>query len=132
MQTTGPRIYNEISEQERLQKVQNKKKQALNKARRQRRNRILVIFGLLIGFLIVQISMTNFRTSQINADVKQSKLELEKAEVQNKELKSNVKLLNDDTYVGKLIRYKYYYTKPGEQVYNLPDSSADMSQTNGK
>lgn len=103
-----------------------------NKVRKQRRNRILILFGLLIGFLAIQIATTNFRTSSINADVQKSKTALKKADAQHQELKANVKLLNDDTYVGKLIRYKYFYTKPGEQVYNLPDNSVDMSQTNGQ
>ncbi len=42
----------------------------------------------------------------------------------NASLKLRVKQLNDDEYLEKLIREKYYYSRDNEMIYNLPDDKA--------
>ena len=42
---------------------------------------------------------------------------------ENAQLKDKVKQMNDENYLEKLIRAKYFYTKKGETVYNLPNDA---------
>lgn len=49
---------------------------------------------------------------------------LDKVKKDNSSLKLRVKQLNDDEYLEKLIREKYYYSRDNETIYNLPDDKA--------
>lgn len=53
-----------------------------------------------------------------------SSKKLDKVKKDNASLKLRVKQLNDDEYLEKLIREKYYYSRDNEMIYNLPDDKA--------
>lgn len=43
----------------------------------------------------------------------------------NRRLKIKRNNLKDPDYLAKYIRYKFYYSKKGEQIYNIPEDSKD-------
>ncbi|CAI2635232.1 hypothetical protein AKUA1404_03320 [Apilactobacillus kunkeei] len=97
---------------------------------RKKRGIILVSFFLVvILMLLAQIFITKSKISNVSEQQVQTKKELKKSKVDNKKLKQNIKQLHDKDYIQKVIREKYYYTKPGETVYSLPgDVSKDVTQ----
>lgn len=127
METQGPRIFNQITEAERVALYKKKKMKEQRQRYQKRRKWLVILFGVVIALLTFQIVSSNIHTFGIKNDLKSSQAQLEKAKASNTKLKGEVKLLNDDTYIGKLIRYKYFYSKPGEQVYNLPDDKLEVN-----
>ncbi|MBM7618066.1 cell division protein DivIC [Weissella uvarum] len=47
---------------------------------------------------------------------------LDSAKATNKQLKQTRRDVKDDTYLSKLARDRYLYSKKGEVVFNLPDN----------
>ncbi len=79
--------------------------------------------------LVAQIFITKSKISNVSEQQVQTKKDLKKSKVDNQKLKQNIKQLHDKDYIQKVIREKYYYTKPGETVYSLPgDVSKDVTQ----
>ncbi|GKQ42286.1 hypothetical protein RD055328_02090 [Companilactobacillus sp. RD055328] len=79
----------------------------------------LVLVILFFGFQIIRSKISDAQT-QKSIVTSQQKLKKEKST--NKELKLKAKQLQDQDYIEKVIRSKYYYSKEGEQVYALPGS----------
>lgn len=128
----GPRIFNQTTEAEQVEILKKKAARRVKEVHRVRRNRIIAIFGAVFAVLIFQIVSVSYKTSSINNQVSASKVKYEKADEINKNLKGQVEQLKDETYVGKLIRYKYYYSKPGEKIYNLPTQEFELSNNSSK
>lgn len=86
--------------------------------------RRLIFIGALFAIVILvmgsQILLSQRAYSQTNQEVvvKQKKLKQQKATEKNLNVQLNQ--LQDKNYLEKYVRDKYMYTKPGEQVYNLP------------
>ncbi|KRK65004.1 hypothetical protein FC72_GL001631 [Companilactobacillus tucceti DSM 20183] len=95
----------------------------VKKIHKRRLTAIGVIFALVIcvlGFQIINAHQAYSRTVD-NIAVSQKKLEKQRATKSS--LKVEKAQLSDKSYLEKYIREKYMYSKPGEQVYNLPDSA---------
>ncbi|WP_105957335.1 septum formation initiator family protein [Apilactobacillus quenuiae] len=97
---------------------------------RKKRALILVsIFLVVILVLIYQIIATKNESSSVENKANNMQVVLQNNKENNKKLKQNVKQLYNNDYLEKLIRQKYYYSKPGETVYGLPgDVSKDVIQ----
>ncbi|WP_125567098.1 FtsB family cell division protein [Companilactobacillus insicii] len=80
---------------------------------------LFAIVLLILGSQIVSAHMTYTSTAQ-KIEVNQKKLSKQKAT--QSDLKVEINQLKDKNYLEKYIREKYMYSKPGELVYNLPDS----------
>ncbi|WP_319467332.1 septum formation initiator family protein [uncultured Trichococcus sp.] len=52
-----------------------------------------------------------------------AKTEKKQAEDENTQLAYEVKLLQDDEYIAKLARGKYYLSKDGEIIFSLPEDN---------
>ena len=52
-----------------------------------------------------------------------AKTEKKQAEDENTQLTYEVKLLQDDEYIAKLARGKYYLSKDGEIIFSLPEDN---------
>lgn len=52
-----------------------------------------------------------------------AKTEKKQAEDENTQLTYQVKLLQDDEYIAKLARGKYYLSKDGEIIFSLPEDN---------
>ncbi|NRN72282.1 Cell division protein FtsL [Lactobacillus helveticus] len=115
----GPRIYNSLSPEAQREQLQRKQAKIEKKTHRIRLNRIVAIFAIIFVVLGVQIAIKVSQTARINNQVKAEKENLTKVKKTANNLKTKRQNLNDPNYVAKLIRYKFYYSKSNENVYNV-------------
>ncbi|MGO3732432.1 MAG: FtsB family cell division protein [Vagococcus sp.] len=98
-----------------------------------RRRRLAIMFAVaFVVFSIIGINL--FRNGQHLVVLQKNREEVVSENKQvaktKKDLEREVNLLNDDEYVEKMARSKYFYSKEGEQVYSIPDLSGS-TQTSG-
>ncbi|WP_125608283.1 FtsB family cell division protein [Lapidilactobacillus bayanensis] len=97
------------------------------------RRRLWVLLVILLVVLI-GLGLQIFRTNQINSGIKQQvqteKKQLSKTKAKNDNFKIQVKQLNNKTYIEKLIRYKYDYSKKGELIFTLPETNSSINAKN--
>ncbi len=122
----GPRLYNALSDEERIARLLKKQQRKNKEVHRVRRNRILASFLVVLLILGGQLSFELMQTQHIRQQVSVNKKQLKKTSVKNKRLNDEVQDLKDPDYLAKLIRYKYYETKPGETIYILPGKVDDQ------
>ncbi|KRN61239.1 septum formation initiator family protein [Pediococcus inopinatus] len=90
---------------------------------------IMGIFIVFVGIFSFQLIHTHYQRSAVDQQIQTSKKSYASAKSQNETLNTQVKQLNNDNYLQKLLREKYYYSKAGEIIYSLPsDHSSDVSQ----
>ena len=121
----GPRLYNALSDEERLARLRRKAARNEKEVHRVRRNRIVACFAIAILIFGLQLIMVHVQTGRINSQIQTNKTELNQVNKTNKKLKAQVADLKDPDYVAKVIRYKFYYSKSGESIYTLPDKEED-------
>ncbi len=110
-------------------KIKRSRHQEILRSRKKRGIILVSFFLVVILMLVAQIFITKSKISNVSEQQVQTKKELKKSKVDNQKLKQNIKQLHDKDYIQKVIREKYYYTKPGETVYSLPgDVSKDVTQ----
>lgn len=91
-----------------------------------RKHRFYAIIGffavifLVLGFQIIQ---TKYNLGKVNNQIEANQETLQKTKAKNKKLDKQVELLHDNNYLQKILRQKYYYSKSGETIYSLSDSS---------
>lgn len=115
----GPHIYNSLSPEAQREQLRRKQAKIEKKTHRIRLNRIVAIFAIIFVVLGVQIAIKVSQTARINNQVKAEKENLTKVKKTVNNLKTKRQNLNDPNYVAKLIRYKFYYSKSNENVYNV-------------
>ncbi|GFO98601.1 FtsB family cell division protein [Lactobacillus helveticus] len=115
----GPHIYNSLSPEAQREQLRRKQAKIEKKTHRIRLNRIVAIFAIIFVVLGVQIAIRVSQTARINNQVKAEKENLTKVEKTANNLKTKRQNLNDPNYVAKLIRYKFYYSKSNENIYNV-------------
>ncbi|AZA19322.1 MAG: septum formation initiator family protein [Lactobacillus helveticus] len=115
----GPHIYNSLSPEAQREQLRRKQAKIEKKTHRIRLNRIVAIFAIIFVVLGVQIAIKGSQTARINNQVKAEKENLTKVKKTANNLKTKRQNLNDPNYVAKLIRYKFYYSKSNENVYNV-------------
>ena len=121
----GPRIYNALSDEERIARLQRKANKKVKEVHRVRRNRILAIFAVVFLIFGIQLIMVHVQTNKINAQDVTTNKQLTKLKKSNKNLEDQATNLRDPDYLSKMIRYKFYYSKPGETIYNIPETAGD-------
>jgi len=88
------------------------------------RRRILMI-GIIFAIIVVVFGVQIFNAHRTYANtveqIEVSNQKLAKQKSTKTDLKLEVSQLHNTNYLEKYIREKYMYSKPGEQVYNLPD-----------
>lgn len=103
--------------------------QEILRSRKKRAIILLSFFLIVILFMSFKIVSTKLQAQKVANDQVRTHQQLKSTQVDNKKLKQNIKQLHDNDYIQKVIREKYYYTKPGETVYSLPgDISKDVTQ----
>ncbi len=93
----------------------------VKKVHRRRMVMIGIVFALILVVFGVQIFNAHRTYANTMEQIEVSKQKLEKQKSTQRDLKLEVNQLHDTNYVEKYIREKYMYSKPGEQIYNLPD-----------
>ena len=90
---------------------------------RVRLNRIIAVFAIIFVVLGVQIAIKISQTGRINNQVEAEKQTLAQVKVKDRELTTKRQDLKDPNYVAKLIRYKFYYSKNNEKIYNVHEGN---------
>lgn len=91
------------------------------KVHRRRMAMIGIVFAIILVVFGVQIFNAHRTYANTVEQIEVSKQKLSKQKSTQRDLKLEVSQLNDTNYLEKYIREKYMYSKPGEQIYNLPD-----------
>ena len=121
----GPRIYNGPSDREIMTQMHRRETKRVKEIHRRRRTWLFLGFLALLLVLGMQFMKTESKTQQLRQQVSASKAKLTQVNKTNKKLKGQAKDLKDPDYVAKWIRYKFYYSKKGETIYNVPESQDD-------
>ncbi|AYJ44538.1 septum formation initiator family protein [Enterococcus casseliflavus] len=106
------------------------------KERRQvvfRRRRLVAFFvAALAIFTIVGIQMFNdqMRLQKLKEYKAETVAEQKEAEQKVASLERDVALLQDDEYVAKLARSRFFYSKDGEKIYPVLPDGTDSQNTN--
>lgn len=93
----------------------------VKKVHRRRMAMIGIIFAIILVVFGVQIFNAHRTYANTMEQIEVSKQKLDKQKSTQRDLKLEVAQLHDTNYLEKYIREKYMYSKPGEQIYNLPD-----------
>ena len=97
-----------------------------NKAKKVRLFRRLSIFGItsvvIIGILISTLLSSNNALAEQRKKKEQVTEELAKVQEEQELLKLQISKLNDDEYIGKLLRRDYFLSEEGEIIFTLPES----------
>jgi len=96
--------------------------------RRRRLASFTFLSVVLFSFIGLQLKMNydkDLKATMVRKVVVKKQKELKK---QKQKLQKQVRLLEDEDFVAKLARSKYYYSKRGEQVYILPENVQDVNR----
>lgn len=95
-----------------------------NKAKKVRLARRLVLFTILsvalVGFLISTLLSSESAYEEKQLQKEQVAQELEQVKEEQEILKVQISKLNDDEYIGKLLRKQYFLSEEGEIIFTLP------------
>ncbi|MDH6363921.1 cell division protein DivIC [Enterococcus sp. PF1-24] len=93
-----------------------------------KKRRLTAILGItLVVFTIVGFQLfSDYQRLQKLTDLKvETQQEQQAAEENLEDLQMDIELLKDESYVAKLARRDYYYSRPGESVYIYTPKKAD-------
>ncbi|QUG39913.1 septum formation initiator family protein [Psychrobacillus sp. INOP01] len=95
-----------------------------NKAKKVRLARRLVLFTILsvalVGLLISTLLSSKSAYEEKQLQKEQVAQELEQVKEEQEILKVQISKLNDDEYIGKLLRKQYFLSEEGEIIFTLP------------
>jgi len=100
------------------------RKENRNKAKKVRLARRLLLFSIMsvavVGLLISTLlsSKSAYEVKQVQKE--QVAQELEQVKEEQEILKVQISKLNDDEYIGKLLRKQYFLSEEGEIIFTLP------------
>ena len=98
-----------------------------------RRRRLAIIFFVaIIIFALVGLNLFhNYqKLTMLENTSAQITKEYEEVSTKKEKLEATVALLQDEEYVAKLARKKYFLSKEGETIYRYPGSEAEISEEN--
>lgn len=102
-------------------------KKKINRSIQQKARRRMIVI-LLAGMLIIVPLAANvinnlFEIQTMGEKISQAKETNQTLEEENQDLKVQVGLLQDEEYIAKLARSRYYLSKDGEIIFSLPEDN---------
>lgn len=89
-----------------------------------RRMTLIFFFGVTLIVPCLWKTVGNWlEIRNLNAAIALAKTDKKQAEDENTQLAYEVKLLQDDEYIAKLARGKYYLSRDGEIIFSLPEDN---------
>ncbi|KRM94736.1 hypothetical protein FC56_GL001037 [Lentilactobacillus senioris DSM 24302 = JCM 17472] len=116
---------NDFTRQQNNLNAQQASKMLLKQRRKRRAIIIISFFGILALISTVQIIRAQANLAHVKTQITAQKQKITKKKATQKNLNTKIKQLNDKDYCEKIIRDKYYYSKPGETVYSFPSEVAN-------
>ncbi|WP_144513531.1 septum formation initiator family protein [Bacillus sp. FJAT-22090] len=97
------------------------------KAKKVRLFRRLATLGVmtvvLIGLLASTLASSNNTLEEKRLQKEKVSEELAKVQEEQEMLKLQISKLNDDEYIGKLLRKEYFLSEEGEIIFTLPENN---------
>src|SRR5699024_9659222 len=121
----GPRIYNSLSPEEQRARLRRKQAKLEKETHRKRLNVIMAVFAIIFVALSVKNTIKNSQTGRKKKQRQAEKQTLNKIKNKRNDLETEKQDLKDPNYVAKLIRYKFYYSKSNEKIYNVHERNDD-------
>ncbi|MDN6028454.1 MAG: FtsB family cell division protein [Lactobacillus sp.] len=118
---TGPRIYNSESPEVQQARLAKKRQKRVKEVHRVRRNRLVALFAFFFCCLGLTLINQRNQVQRINAQTKSYQSSLTQLQHKQQLLQNKRNDLRDPDYVAKFLRYKFYYSKPDEKVYHIPE-----------
>ncbi len=101
------------------------RRETQKKSRKVRLIRRLVAFSifsiLLVGFLVSTLISSKQSLSEKQLQKEEVTEELARIQEDQEMLKMQISKLNDDEYIGKLLRKEYFLSEEGEIIFSLPE-----------
>ena len=111
-----------------LQKERAEKRAAKKRKLLRRRLTVFFVFTAIVSYFLISTLIS--QAAQIK-EIEEEKVELEKtlAKVEREQsmLEDEVVKLNDDEYIGKLIRSEYFLSENGEIIFSIPKEEEKVS-----
>ncbi|MDR0691251.1 MAG: septum formation initiator family protein [Streptococcaceae bacterium] len=102
-------------------KVEEKEKYKELVFRRRRLGMFAFISVIIFSFIAIQLKINYDKVVKASV-IRDEVIKQQKTLKQQKEkLKKKAKLLEDEDYVAKVARNKYYFSKEWEQIYTVPE-----------
>ncbi|KRM56193.1 septum formation initiator family protein [Lacticaseibacillus sharpeae] len=104
-----------------------------SKRRRVHKRRLAVLGALLLIVFIVglvRLHTIGAQRETADANVRSAQKRLSKVKSKKKALKVQVDQLNNEAYLEKLVRSKYYVSKSGEVIFTLPAQANQIGGLN--
>lgn len=79
----------------------------------------IVVFGVLTGILVSKNAILKSKEEQKTEAI----AKLEDAQEQQEMLNTQIKKLEDDEYIAKLLRKEYFLSEQGEIIFIIPDEA---------
>lgn len=117
------KLENDFTKRREIEMSQNQAVTTLSNRRKKRALMIIGIFSLFAIVFAVQIIRAKVNYADVNVQITRQEKKYQHQKATNKVLHAKVTQLNDKSYVEKIIRDRYYYTKPGETVYSFPNQA---------
>lgn len=106
----------------------------LNRNARRRKTALAIIAASILLPLGYNVASNAHQINQVDEQIAEAKAEKKELEKENQRLNVQVGLLQDDEYVAKLARSRYYFSKDKEIIFSLPEDnqSKAASQIEGE
>ncbi|NLB99556.1 septum formation initiator family protein [Jeotgalibaca porci] len=106
----------------------------LNRNARRRKTALAIIAAGILLPLGYNVVSNVHQINQVDVQIAEAKAEKKELEKENQRLNVQVGLLQDDEYVAKLARSRYYFSKDKEIIFSLPEDnqSKAASQIEGE
>lgn len=106
----------------------------LNRNARRRKTALAIIAAGILLPLGYNVVSNVHQINQVDVQIAEAKAEKKELEKENQRLNVQVGLLQDDEYVAKLARSRYYFSKDEEIIFSLPEDnqSKAASQIEGE
>ena len=106
----------------------------LNRNARRRKTALAIIAAGILLPLGYNVVSNVHQINQVDVQIAEAKAEKKELEKENQRLNVQVGLLQDDEYVAKLARSRYYFSKDEEIIFSLPEDnqSKAASQVEGE
>lgn len=119
--TKVARLQNDYTKAKTLQAHREQK----NKRKLRIRTTIILIVGsFFIVFLSLKIWSNVQSISKMETEKQQAEVTLKNTKQEQEQLHTQIKRLEDESYVAKLARSQYYLSKDNEIIFSLPEDNA--------
>lgn len=92
--------------------------------RRRRLAAVIAVVGVIFTVMSIQIFHEHQRLNNLVSIKEKTQVEAKKVDTRVTSLKHDVALLENNDYVEKLARSRYYYSKDDELIFVLPEQKA--------